>query len=268
MCRDYYRFGDTIANERNVYTLTGSKASANYHLGDISANYDVNHVTVVQVTTHVDITPPVIYGSEDLFDANTIPPDDSNHYVGSNTVYIQDNVIEEVVTDFAGIANDSSDIAYIVLVAYDKSGNRTLLSSIVRDSYDTWDITQLTDDCTRYGSGLTFSSRGYTKEDMIPFVKTAVGATITRPESFISNIRVNTDPTHDDIGGVSVPYNPVTDAMLNEARNNYEYYVLQAMDIAGNRMTKKLVPQYAELRTIKTVIDPSTYFNPDGTMRK
>lgn len=280
LCRDAYRFGDALFNERLVYNATDDCASKKYSLTDWSAAYDVNHVTVAQVKVHVDSTDPVIIGMED--DPANVDPN-GNYYLknDSNVVYLTDNIIDQYVNDFPVnskradengnefTANDSSDIAMIKLVGFDKNENPTTLATVVRitngtELGDPWIITQdVNYDYRGSGYDLSAAGRTYTKRELLPVYENSndsEGKTVTRSTSTAVTIKLNTDPRYEDNDG-TVKINPITTAILDALKSNYEYYAIQAIDVAGNKTSKKLVPQYAELRTIHTTIDPSTYKN-------
>lgn len=276
LARDAYRFGDALFNERLVYDATGECASEKYKLTDWSAVYDINHVTVAQVKVHVDRTAPVILGLED--DPAYNDPNGNYYLKGdANVVYLTDNIINQYINDFPAnskrvdeygnefTANDSSDIATIRLLGFDKNENKTVLAVAARvTGNDAWTIVQPAD-FEYKGSGYDLSAVGrtYTKRDLLPLYENgnvSEGKTVTRLTSTAVTIKLNTDPRYEDNDGL-VKRNPITDAILDALKSNYEYYAIQVTDIADNRASKKLVPQYAELRTIHTTIDPSTYKN-------
>ena len=267
LCRDAYRFGEAIFDSTAVYNATGAEASANYALNSFTAAYDVSHVTVTQVTTHFDCTAPIMVGTEDVFTDTNI--DDIEYKFDRRTVYIKDNTIEQIINDFPSNslngANDSSDIEKIVLLAYDKDENRTTLSSATRKDANSWVITQGTGyEYAGSGYKLPAANRSYGKEDLIPITENDVdvngGKTVTRPTSSLSVISLNTDSRYyQNTDGTYSKIDPVTEAMLEEMRGNYEYYAIQVTDIAGNKTIKKFVPDYSVLRTIHTTIDPSSY---------
>ena len=275
LARDPFTFGDYIFNPLSVYAATGTHGELCYTMGTFNAPYDVNHITVARVITHYDCTAPMIVGAEDFTSINVVDNEfeiSENCYLDSRTVYAEKNILEEIASDFYtnsvnADCNDSSDIATVTLSAFDKDGHETILATASRDGSDVWSITQSTAwsyNGVGFNDILACSGRSYSSADLITMVEEdradKGGPTVTRSSSSVSSIYLNTDPRYDANG---VEFDPVTQAMLTKLKELYEYYEFRATDVAGNRSYKKIVPGYAELRTLRTTIDPSTYKDPD-----
>lgn len=258
-------------NFKQVYNATGANTRNKYQLSDWCPNvfkYDINHITVSYVITHFDCTASMMIGVEDLNPNLSVNVDDT-YYLDLRTVYVGNNIITEYINDFCNNstnhANDSSDIAKIIFNGYDKDNHETLIASAIREDYDSWKISQSTN-WSYYGSGLDLMScnRHYSAHDILNMEEDGDNDTISRSSSSISNpLHIDTDTRYvENFNGERIKADPVTEAMLTELLNLYEYYTISVMDVAGNKSIKRIVPEYAELRTFHTTIDPSSYKDP------
>ena len=265
---DYYLNAYT-----SIYNLTKENACDNYDLYE-NYNYDINHVTITYLTVHLDITAPIIAGTEDVTEINI---DGSTYYADKNTVFVENNKIEEFISDIYTnsvdendiiLANDSSDISKIYFSGF-KDKVETCLAQATRIDkndviIDEWSVInddesyRTSTEFTYKGVGLKFVSVDdlYTKTELIPIIETDEYLTPTHNTSSVANISVNLDLRYEKDGSLRESISKET---IAEMQNLYDYYVIKVVDIAGNITKKKIVPRYAITRTYVTTIDPSSY---------
>ena len=266
LCRDAYMYGDATIDPKSVYNATEAYASKRYKTTDWIPgpagviNYDVNHVTVSYVTTHYDCTAPVILGPEDASSINVT----EGYYIDKRTVLAVDNHLNEYINDYPSNslneANDSSDIAKITITGVYKDKSTTLIASASRKDASAYKITQLLDWIyTGGGFSLPAANRSYAPRDLIPVLEDSTNGSVTRSSSSISYINLNTDPRY-DINDEKI--DPLTKAIIEAVKEGCVCFEIRAVDNAGNYALKNVIPEYAELLTIHTTIDPSTYKDP------